>query len=74
MAIQISSILIKHVCQDVLGVLEALDHLQVGRLHGRVERVGAPLASFVHVGDHLGLRAQHDLSVILEVHLYDFIG
>lgn len=67
-------ILIEHVSQDVLGVLEALDHLQVGALHGCVERVGVALTTLVDVGDDLGLTAQHDFSVILEVDLHHLVG
>ena len=43
--------------QDILGVLQSLDHLQIGRLHGGVEWVGAPLTTLVHVGDYLSFRA-----------------
>jgi len=60
--------------QDVLCVLKTLHHFEVGGLHRRVERVGASFAAFVHVGHHLGFRAQHNLSVILEVNLHDFVG
>ena len=60
--------------QDVLRIFESLDHFQVSRLHGRVKRVGAPLSALVHVGHHLGLRAEHDLSMVLEVDLDDFVG
>lgn len=34
--VQISSIGIEHVSQDVLGVLESLNHFEVGRLHRTV--------------------------------------
>ena len=56
-------------CEDVLGVLQTLHHLKVGRFHGAVEWIGAPLTLLVDIGDDLGLRAQHDLRVILEVNL-----
>ena len=68
-SVEVSGVLIKHVCQDVLGIFEALHHFEVGRLHGRVERISASLAALIHVGDDLGLRAEHDLGVVLEVHL-----
>ena len=42
--------------QDILGVLEALDHLEVARLHSRVEGIGVPFATLVHVRDYFGLR------------------
>ena len=73
-SIQVACILIQHVRQNVLRVLQTLHHFQVGRLHRRVERISAPLATFVDVGDHLGLRTQHDFGVILEVHLDHFVG
>lgn len=69
-----SSILIQHVSEDILGVLETFDHLQVGAVHGRSKRVGGAFTTLVNVGHDLGLRAQHDLSVILEVHLDHFVG
>lgn len=60
--------------QNVLGVLEPLDHFEVGGFHGAVERVRAPLALLVDVGHDLGLRAQHDLCVVLEVDLDHLVG
>lgn len=71
--VQVGRIGVEHVRQDVLGVLEALDHLEVGGLHGAVQRVRATLALLVHVGHDLRLRTQHDLGVVLEVHLYHLV-
>ena len=67
--VQIASVLVEHVSQNVLGVLQSLDHLKICWLHSWVQWVCAPLASFVHIGDDFGLWTEHDLSVILEVHL-----
>ena len=71
--IEIPSVLIEHVSQDVLRVLQALNHFQVCRLHSRVEGVGASLSAFVYICYYLGLRTEHDLCVILEVDLYNFV-
>lgn len=67
-------ILIKHVSEDILGVLQTLHHFQIGALHGCVERVGVALTTFVDVGDHLGFAAQHDFCVVLEVNLHHLVG
>lgn len=71
--VQVGRIGVEHVRQDILGVLEALDHLEVGGLHGTVQWVSATLALLVHVGHDLRLRAQHDLGVVLEVHLHHLV-
>lgn len=68
-----SCVSVEHVSKDVLGVLETLDHLEVGRLHGAVKGIGATLALFVDVGDHLGLATEHDLGVVLEVDLHHLV-
>ena len=65
---------VQHVRQNIFSVLETLDHFQVGGLHGAIERVRASFALFVYVGDDLGLRAEHDLGVVLEVHLHNLVG
>lgn len=67
-------ILVEHVGEDILGVLQAFDHLQVGALHGCVERIRIALPTLVDVGDYLGLAAQHDFSVVLEVDLHHLVG
>jgi len=60
--------------QNVLRVLKSFYHLQVRRLHSRVERIGASFSALIHIGHNLGLRAQHNLGVILEVNLDNFVG
>ena len=65
---------VEHVRQNVLGVLESLHHLQVGRLHCTRQRISAPLSFLVDICDNLGLRGEHDLCVVLEVDLDHFIG
>ena len=54
-SVEVASVLVEHVREDVLSVLKSLDHLQVSRLHGRVERVGASLTTLVNIGHNLGL-------------------
>ncbi len=68
-----SVVLIKHVSENVLRVFESLHHFQVGAIHSRAKWISSAFTSLVHVGHNFGLRAQHDLSVILEVHLNDFV-
>lgn len=60
--------------EDVLGVFEPLDHLEVAALHCRVQRVGVPFTALVDVRHHLGLAAEHDLSVVLEIDLHHFVA
>ena len=67
------AVLIEHVGQDVLCVLEAFDHLQVGRVHSTAKGISSALTPLIHVGDNLGLAREHDLSVVLEVDLDHFI-
>ena len=73
-SIKVASVLVEHVCQNILSVLQTLYHLEVSALHRRVERVGAPFATFVDVGHDLRLRAKHDFCVVLEVYLNNFVG
>jgi len=74
LSIQVSRVLVQHVGQDVLSVLQTLHHLEVSRLHGRIQRVGASLSALVDVGDDLSLRAEHDFGVVLEVDLHHLVG
>lgn len=74
LSVQVAGVLVQHMSQDVLGVLQTLDHFKVGRLHGRVQGVGASLSTLVDIGDNLGLGAEHDLCVILEVDLHHLVG
>ena len=74
LSVQVAGVLVQHMSQDVLGVLQTLDHFKVGRLHGRVQGVGASLSTLVNIGDNLGLGAEHDLRVVLEVDLHDLIA
>jgi hypothetical protein len=67
------SILVEHVCQDVLCVLKPFHHLEVAALHRSVQRVCVSLSSLVHVCHHLRLAAKHNFSVILEIYLDDLV-
>ncbi len=64
---------VEHVSEYIFGVLETFDHLEVGGLHGTAEGVGLSLAALVDVLNELGLAAQHDLCVVLEVHLHHLV-
>ena len=64
---------VEHVCEYIFGVLETFNHLEVGGLHGAAEGVGLSLAALVDVLDELSLAAQHDLCMILEVHLHHLV-
>ncbi len=68
-----AGIRVEHVGQDVLSVFEPLDHLDIATFHCAVERVSASLTLLVYIGHDFRFGAQHDLGVILEVHLDDFI-
>jgi hypothetical protein len=64
---------IEHVCQNVLGILQPLDHFKIGGFHCATKRVGLSLPSLVNISHKLGLRAEHDFSMVLEVNLDNFV-
>lgn len=59
--------------QNIFCVLEPLNHLEVGGLHGAAQRISLSLASLVDIGHKFGLRAEHDFGVVLEIDLHDFV-
>ena len=67
-------IIIEHVGQDVLGVLEALRHLCVVAVQGLVERHSRSLALLVDIGHVSVLGVEKDLSVVLEVDLHYLVA
>lgn len=62
-------IIIEHVSQDVLRILETLRHLRVVTVQRLVQRHRRSLALLVDVGHVAVLRVEEDLCVILEVDL-----
>ena len=66
-------VVIEHVCQDVLRVLQPLSHLLVVRVERLAERHDRPLTLFIHVGHQSVVRVQEYLGMVLEIHLYDLI-
>ena len=42
-------VVVKHVCQDILGVLETLSHLSVIAIQSLVKRHGGPFSLFVNI-------------------------
>ena len=55
--------------QNIFCVLEPLNHLKVGGLHGTAQRISLSLTSLVNIGHKFGLRAEHDFGVVLEIDL-----
>ena len=68
------SIVVQHVCQDVLRVLQALRHLLIIGVKCLAERHDRPLALLVDVGDQTVVRVEQDLRVVLEVDLHDLVA
>ena len=66
-------IIVKHMSQNIFGVLEPLRHLGVIRLERLVQWQRLPLALLVDVGDESALRVEEDLGVVLEAHLHDLV-
>lgn len=62
-------IIIEHVGQDVLCVLETLRHLRIVAVEGLVQWHRRSLALLVYVGHVPILRVEQDLCVILEIDL-----
>ena len=60
-------------CQNIFCVLEPLNHLKVGGLHGTAQWISLSLTSLVNIGHKLGLRAEHDFGMVLEIDLNDFV-
>lgn len=68
------AIVIQHMGQDFLSVLESLSHFSVGALESSSERIVTSLSLFVHVDHQFILRAQNDLSLVSEVHLDNLVA
>ena len=67
-------VVVQHVGQDILGVLQSLGHLSVIAIQGLVQWHGRPLTLFVDVSDISIFRVQQNLSVVLKVYLYNFVA
>jgi len=66
------AVIFEHLSQYIFSVLESFGHIGIGRLHCCAQMVIRALPFFVDIGHHFGLRVQHDLGVILEIHLNYF--
>ena len=66
-------IVIQHVGQDVLRILQPLGHLLVVRVERLAEGHDRPFALFIHVGHQSVVRVQQYLGMVLEIHLHDLI-
>ena len=64
---------LNHRLDDVLCVLEAFDHLVIGRVERLLQRQSLSRASSVHVTYEPTITAQNNLRVVLEAHLNDFV-
>jgi len=68
------TIVVEHVRQDILGVLQALGHLLVVAVESVAQRHDRPLTSLVHVGDEAVFRVEQDFCVVLEVDLNNLVA
>jgi hypothetical protein len=68
-----SSISLKHVGQNIFCVLQSLDPFLVWALHGGTQGIVGPLALLINVRNDLGLWAEHNFCLILEVYLDDLV-
>ena len=67
-------VVVEHVRQDVLCVLQSLCHFIVSAFESFVQRHGHSLVLFIDIGYLSAVRVQQDLRVILETYLNYFIG
>ena len=67
-------IVIEHVCQDILGVLQPLCHLGVVAVESLVQGHRRSVSLFVNIGYISILGIQQDFRVILEVDLHNFVA
>jgi hypothetical protein len=67
-------IVVQHVSQDVLGILQSLGHFGVVALESMVQGQSLSFTLLVDVGHQSALRIQQDLCVVLEVHLHDLVA
>ena len=61
-------------CENVLSILESLSHLVVITFKCLVKWLSGSFALFVDVCDKSAFRIEKNLSVILEVYLYNLIA
>ena len=61
-------------CQDVFSVFQSFAHLSVRRLKCRSQWIREPFSLLVDISDHPSLAGQDYFSVVLEVHLDDFVA
>lgn len=67
------AVIVEHVSQDILGVLETLCHLLIVAVERLTQRHYRALTSLIYIRDKSIVRVKKNLSVILEVNLYYFI-
>ena len=66
-------VIIKHVSQNVLGVLQPLSHFSIVAIQCLVQRHSRSFTLLVHIRHVAVLRVQQDLSVVLEVNLHNLV-
>ena len=67
-------IIVQHVSQYVLGILQSLSHFCIVAVQGLTERHDGTISLLVHIGHQSIIRIQQDLCMVLEVYLYDFVA
>lgn len=68
------AVVVKHVSQDILGVLQALRHLLIVAVESLTQRHYRALTSLIYISDKSIVGVKKNLSVILEVDLDYFIA
>ena len=74
MSVRARPIIVQHMRQNVLRVLQALRHLLIVRVECLTERHDGSLALLVDISYEPVVRVEQDLGVILEVDLDDLVG
>jgi len=67
-------IIVQHVRQDILCVLQPFGHFGVVAIQGLVQRHRGAVALLVHVGNVPVLRVQQNFRMVLEVNLHDLVA
>ena len=67
-------IVIEHVRQDILGVLQPLRHLSIVAIESLIQWHRRSVSLFVNIGYISILRVKQDLRMVLEVNLHNLVA
>ena len=67
-------VVVEHMRENIFGVFEPLGHLGVVAVKGLVKWHCRAFSLLVNIGDVAVLRVEQNLSVVLEVHLHNFVA